>query len=207
MTIPPALQMTGVDGLDDILNGGLTRNRLYLIEGVPGSGKTTLALQFLLSGVALGEPTLYITLSESAEELRAVAQSHGMSLDKVHIYELTPSEDILKPNDHYTLFHPSEIELSETTRTIFDEVIEIKPRRVVFDSLSELRLLAGNPLKYRRQILAFKQFFAGRQCTVLMLDDMTSTDHDLQVQSIAHGVILLKKSIPNMGLDDVVYAW
>lgn len=192
---------TGISGLDDILCGGLTPHRLYLVEGVPGSGKTTLALQFLLEGVAQGESTLYVTLSESADELHAVASSHHWSLDGIHIRELAPSEAALRPEDQYTMFHPSEVELGETTRTILEEVRRIQPRRVVFDSLSELRLLAGNALRYRRQILALKQFFSGRNCTVLLLDDMTSTDHDLQVQSIAHGVVCLEQLNPDYGTE------
>ena len=135
--------MTGVDGLDDILSGGLTPHRLYLIEGVPGSGKTTLALQFLLEGVRRGEPVLYVTLSETEEELVAVAASHGWSIKDITVRELVPSEDSLRPDDQYTMFHPSEVELSETTKMILSDVERIKPARVVFDSLSELRLLAG----------------------------------------------------------------
>ncbi|HKE41123.1 MAG TPA: ATPase domain-containing protein [Casimicrobiaceae bacterium] len=196
---PPAA--TGISGLDDILRGGFTQSRIYLIEGVPGSGKTTLAMQFLLEGVRLGEPVLYVTLSETAQELREVADSHGWSLDGVTMRELVPSEESLRPDDQYTMFHPSEMELGETTKAILADVEAIKPTRAVFDSLSELRLLAGNPLRYRRQILALKQFFAGRQCTVLLLDDMTSTDHDLQVQSIAHGVIRLEQMYPEYGAD------
>jgi circadian clock protein KaiC len=192
---------TGVAGLDDVLGGGLTANRLYLVEGVPGSGKTTLALQFLLEGVRAGEPVLYITLSETEDELRAVAQSHGWSLDGVTIRELVPSEDNLHPDDQYTMFHPSEVELSETTRLILADVERIKPARLVFDSLSELRLLAGNALRYRRQILALKQFFSGRNCTVVLLDDMTSASHDLQVQSIAHGVARLEQLHPEFGAE------
>ena len=190
---------TGVDGLDDILRGGLTAHRLYLIEGVPGSGKTTLALQFLLRGAEKGETVVYVTLSESEEELRAVASSHGWTLDGVDIRELIATEASLRPDDQYTMFHPSEVELSEATRDLLAEVDKMKPSRIVFDSLSELRLLAGNPLRYRRQILALKQFFGGRQCTVLLLDDMTSTDKDLQVQSIAHGVIRLDQLYPEYG--------
>jgi circadian clock protein KaiC len=187
---------TGIEGLDDILCGGFTPNRLYLLEGVPGSGKTTLALQFLQEGARRGEPVLYVTLSESEEELRGVAASHGWSLDGITIHELAPSEDSLQPDEQYTMFHPSEVELGTTTKAILADVERIKPARIVFDSLSELRLLAGNPLRYRRQILALKQFFGGRSCTVLLLDDLTSTDRDLQVQSIAHGVLRLEQMHP-----------
>src|SRR5688572_29682140 len=190
---------SGIEGLDDILRGGFTPNRLYLIEGVPGSGKTTLAMQFLLEGVRRREPVLYVTLSETEEELREVADSHGWSLDGITIRQLVPSEESLDPDQQYTMFHPSEVELTETTKVILSDVERIKPTRLVFDSLSELRLLATNPLRYRRQILALKQFFSGRNCTVLLLDDLTSNDHDLQVQSIAHGVVRLEQLNPEYG--------
>ena len=192
---------TGIEGLDEVLVGGFRVHRLYLIEGVPGSGKTTLALQYLLEGVRLGERVLYVTLSETCEELEVVARSHGWSLAGIEVRELVPSEDSLRPDEQYTMFHPSEVELSETTRGILADVERIKPTRVVFDSLSELRLLAGNPLRYRRQILAFKQFFSGRNCTVLMLDDLTSHERDLQVQSIAHGVVRLEQQFPEIGVE------
>jgi circadian clock protein KaiC len=195
----PAVAATGVAGLDDILNGGLTPNRLYLLEGMPGSGKTTLAFQFLMEGVRLGEPVLYVTLSETKDEISAVAASHGWSIDRIAIRELVPSEQSLEPSEQYTVFHPSEVELSDTTKKIVDDVDKLKPTRIVFDSLSELRLLAGNPLRYRRQILALKQFFAGRRCTVLLLDDLTAAEHDLQVQSIAHGAVLLEHTMPAFG--------
>src|SRR5688500_3234115 len=194
-----AVAATGVAGLDDILNGGLTPNRLYLLEGMPGSGKTTLAFQFLMEGVRRGEPVLYVTLSETAEEIRAVASSHGWTLDGITVRELVPSEQSLEPGEQYTVFHPSEVELSDTTKKIVDDVEKLKPTRIVFDSLSELRLLAGNPLRYRRQILALKQFFAGRRCTVILLDDLTAAEHDLQVQSIAHGALLLEHTMPAFG--------
>ena len=190
---------TGVPGLDDILGGGFTPHRLYLIEGMPGSGKTTLAFQFLLEGVRRGERVLYVTLSETEEEIRAVAASHGWSLDQIMIRELVPTENSLEPSEQYSVFHPSEVELTETTRKILADVDQHRPSRIVFDSLSELRLLAGNPLRYRRQILALKQFFGGRRCTVLLLDDLTSAEHDLQVQSIAHGAVMLEHTVPHFG--------
>ena len=183
---------TGIEGLDNILEGGLPSGHLYLIEGDPGTGKTTLALQFLLSGIASGESALYVTLSESAKELRDVAASHGWSLDKVQIFELLPDEEALRPERQYTVFHPSEVELGDTTKAIVAQVEEVNPKRVVIDSLSELRMLAQDPLRYRRQILAFKQYFSGKQRTVLLLDDRTNTSRDLQLQSIAHGVIALE---------------
>jgi circadian clock protein KaiC len=192
---------TGIGGLDDILCGGLTPYRLYLVEGVPGSGKTTLALQYLLEGARQGESVLYVTLSETEEELRAMAQSHGWPLGGVTIRELVPPEESLQPAEQYTMFHPAEVELSETTRTILADVERLKPTRLVFDSLSELRLLAGDPLRYRRQLLALKQFFRGRRCTVLLLDDLTSSGRDLQVQSIAHGVLVLEQLLPEYGSD------
>ena len=191
---------TGIEGLDDILGGGLTPHRLYLLEGMPGSGKTTLAFQFLMEGARNGEPVLYVSLSETEEEIRAVGASHGWSLDGVAIRELIPSEDALAPGAQNTMFYPSEVELGETTEKILADVERLRPTRVVFDSLSELRLIAGNALRYRRQILALKRFFAGRKCTVLLLDDLTSESHDLQVQSIAHGAILLQHEIPKYGV-------
>jgi circadian clock protein KaiC len=195
----PPLARTGIPGFDDVLGGGFTPNRFYLVEGMPGSGKTTLALQFLIEGIRLGEPVLYVTLSETEEELRGVAAAHGWSLDGVIIREMGPSEENLSPDDQYTMFHPSELELSETTSSILVDVDKLRPVRVVFDSLSEFRLLAGNPLRYRRQILGLKQFFTGRNCTVLVLDDMTNRDQDLQVQSIAHGVVRLEQFYPEYG--------
>ncbi len=195
------LAASGIDGLDDVLGGGFRSNRLYLVEGVPGSGKTTLSLQFLREGVRLGESVLYITLSETKEELEEVGESHGWSLEGISVRELVPSETALMPEEQYTMFHPADVELSETTKTVLADVEALKPTRVVFDSLSELRLLAGSPLRYRRQILALKQYFAGRHCTVMLLDDLTNSDRDLQVQSIAHGVVLLEQLNPEYGAE------
>lgn len=192
----PFLVSTGVPGLDDVISGGLPRNRLYLVEGTPGVGKTTLALQFLQAGVALGERTLYITLSETRDELELVAASHGWTLEGIELHELSAMERYLGSEAENSVFHPAEIELGETTQSLIDLIDRVKPSRVVFDSLSEMRLLARDPLRYRRQILALKQYFSGRQCTVLLLDDRTSEPSDLQLQSIAHGVILLEQ-IPN----------
>ncbi len=199
MTAPITHASTGIPGLDDVLEGGLHPNRLYLVEGTPGSGKTTLAFQFLLEGARRGERTLYVSLSETAEECHAVAASHGWNIDGITIREVMPSPTSLAPAEQYTVFHPSEVELSDTTRRILDDVEEVQPSRLVLDSLSEFKLLAGSPLRFRRQILALKQYFAGRQCTVVLLDDLTAVDQDLQVQSIAHGAILLEQTIPTFG--------
>lgn len=191
---------TGIPGLDDILGGGLPGNHLYLLEGDPGTGKTTLAMQFLLEGVRQGDSGLYITLSESRRELEEVAASHNWSLDGLSIYEMAPLEDILSAEAQYTVFHPSEVELTDTVSAILDQVESIQPRRVVFDSLSEMRMLARDPLRYRRQILGLKRFFAGRECTVLLLDDHTIGDDDLQLQSIAHGVIIIQSTARPYGI-------
>ncbi len=192
---------TGIAGLDDILNGGLARGRLYLVHGVPGSGKTTLAAKFLIEGASRGEPVLYITLSETKAELEMVALSHGWDISGITIRELLPDQGALQADEQYTMYHPSEVELAATTKLILEDVDRLKPTRVVFDSLSELRLVAGNPLRYRRQILALKQFFASCNCTVILLDDMTGTEHDLHVESIAHGVIVLQPLSPEYGAE------
>lgn len=190
---------TGIQGLDDILAGGLAPDRLYLLEGDAGSGKTTLALQFLLEGVKRGESCLFVTLSESEEELRTSAKSHGWTLDGIHILEIIASQESLIPDARYTMYHPSEVELNETIKEVLSEAERLKPTRLVFDSLSELRLLAENPLRYRRQILAFKQYFSRRQSTVLLIDDRSSAEHDLHLHSLAHGVITLKNRSAEYG--------
>jgi circadian clock protein KaiC len=189
---------TGVGGLDAVLGGGLPSNRIYLVEGDPGTGKTTLALQFLLEGARLGESVLYVTLSETHDELAQVAASHEWSLAGVDVCDLSAVRDVTVQTQ-YTLFHPSEVELDETTRVVLDRVERGSPRRVVFDSLSEMRLLARDPLRYRRQVLALKQFFVGRSCTVLMLDDRTSEGSDRQLESLAHGVLRLEVNAPVYG--------
>jgi circadian clock protein KaiC len=183
---------TGIVGLDYILKGGLPKNRLHLIEGNPGTGKTTVGLQFLLAGARLGEKGLYVTLSESREELVSAAKTHGWSLDNIVIQDLTSSTDTLDESSRYTVFHPSEVELDETTRAILDEVERVNPVRIVFDSLSEMRMLASEPLRFRRQILALKQYFLTRNCTVLLLDDRTTNAPDRQLESVAHGVLNLE---------------
>jgi circadian clock protein KaiC len=191
---------TGIPGLDDVLNGGLPRGHLYLIEGDPGTGKTTVALQFLLEGLRQGEPGLYVTLSESRQELEIVAASHGWSLAELPIYEMAPLQDEIDPEAQYTIFHPSDVELSDTISSVLKQVDSLTPQRVVFDSLSELRMLAREPLRYRRQILALKRYFAGRRCTVLLLDDRTAAGDDLQLQSIAHGVLMMQSLDRDFGI-------
>jgi circadian clock protein KaiC len=190
---------TGIPGLDEILGGGLPPRRLYLIQGAPGGGKTTLALQFLLTGARAGERVLYISLSETREEVEEVARSHGWSLDGVDIVELSAIDQQLAAQSQNTLFHTSEVELTETTNLLLDAVDRVKPTRVAFDSLSELRLLSQTALRYRRQILAFKQYFAGRNCTTLLLDDNSSDGADSHVLSLAHGVLALEQLAPEYG--------
>jgi circadian clock protein KaiC len=184
---------TGCAGLDLILSGGFPRGRLYLIEGDPGAGKTTLALQFTLEGVSKGERALYITLSESRADLNHAAHSHGLSLENVEIVELLPNEGDLLPEQQYTVFHPAEVELNDRMQRIVKEIQRVRPDRLVIDALSELRMLAKDPLRYRRQILSLKDFMAGQQCTVLLLDDRSSRDPDLQLHSIVHGVVSMDK--------------
>jgi len=190
---------TGIPGLDDILGGGLPPRRLYLIQGAPGCGKTTLALQFLLTGAKAGEKVLYISLSETREEVEEVARSHGWNLDLIEVVELSAIDQRLSAQAQNTLFHAAEVELTETTTLLLDAVDRVKPSRVAFDSLSELRLLSQTPLRYRRQILAFKQYFAGRNCTTLLLDDSTAEGSDSHVLSLAHGVLCLEQLSPEYG--------
>lgn len=197
---------TGSAGLDEILAGGLDVGRLYLLEGCPGTGKTTLALQFLLEGARRGEKTLFISLSETEQELRVVAARHGWSLDAIEIFELASTEGALDPDRELTVFQPSAIDLSETTRMLLKTIEAHAPSRVVFDSLSEMRMLAQSAVRYRRQILALKHFFSGKPCTVLLLDDMsanagTSQGAELQVHNIAHGAIILEQTAVDFGAE------
>lgn len=191
----------GVRGLDDITAGGLTRGRLFLLEGNPGTGKTTIALQFLMAGVAAGESCLYITLSETEDELRASAASHGWSLEGIDIFELVPPDTLLDEDQQQSLLYSSDLELGETTKRIFESFESCKPERVVLDSLSEIRLLAQSSLRYRRQILALKHYFSRSGATVLMLDDLSSEANDQTMHSVAHGVIRLEELSPEYGAE------
>ncbi|MGZ2476151.1 KaiC/GvpD/RAD55 family RecA-like ATPase [Sinorhizobium medicae] len=183
----------GVGGLDDILVGGLSRGHVFLLEGTPGSGKTTIALQYMIEGAAQGEKCLYITLSETEQELRDGAASHGMTLEEhVEVFELVPPESLLDPRQQQSLLYSSDLELGETTKLIFEAVERVRPSRIVLDSLSEIRLLAQGSLRYRRQILALKHYFAKRSATVLLLDDMSTEQNDKTVHSVVHGVIHLE---------------
>jgi circadian clock protein KaiC len=191
--IAPPQVASGVPGLDSILCGGYATNRIHLIEGEPGSGKTTLAFQFLLDGARRGERGLYVTLSESRAELIAVAGSHGWPTEGIRIFELVPPELSMDPSQAQTVVYSADLELGETIKTVLDEVDAYKPHRIVFDSLSEIRLLAQSSLRYRRQVLALKHYFASRDCTVLLLDDLTSERDDLNLHSISHGVIRMEQ--------------
>ncbi len=192
---------TGITGLDYVLEGGLPAGHLFVIEGEPGTGKTTVGLQFLLAGAEAGEQVLYITLSESKRELEGVARSHNWDIGKIHIFEYTPTEDSLKAEDQYSAFHPSEVEFQDTTQSILAEVDRLQPTRIVFDSLNEIRLLARDSLRYRRQILALKHYFSNRGCTVVLLDDKTTEGHDMQLHSLAHGVISLERLSREYGVE------
>jgi len=193
-----ASRSTGVPGLDDVLGGGLTENRLFLLEGSPGSGKTTLSLQFLRDGVARGETVLYIALSESLDELHASAASHGWELDGITLFEL-PLRENLETENRYTMFHPAEVELAETMKVVLAQADRVKPVRLVFDSLSELRLLAENPLRYRRQILGLKQHFTKQAMTVILVDDRVGEERDTDLHSLAHGVTTLERKESDYG--------
>ncbi len=195
----PESVLTGVVGLDDVLQGGLPRGRLYLIEGDPGSGKTTVGMQFLMQGARAGERCLFVTLSESEEDLREAGASHGWNLEGIEFIELIPPEESLGSAASYRMFHPSEVELGETIKTVLNEAERIRPQRVVIDSVSELRLLAANPLRYRRQILALKRYFARQETTVVFTDDQIGADQDVHLHSMAHGVITLERVIPDYG--------
>ena len=191
----------GIPGLDDITRGGLTRGRLYLLEGSPGTGKTTIATQYLMAGAAAGERSLYITLSETEDEFREGATSHGWSLEGVDIFELVPPESLLDEDQQQSLLYSSDLELGETTKRIFEAFEKVNPQRVVLDSLSEIRLLAQSSLRYRRQILALKHYFARSGATVLMLDDLSSEANDRTMHSVAHGVIRLDELSPEYGAE------
>lgn len=191
---------TGVPGLDSILAGGLTAGHVFLLEGNPGTGKTTIALRFLLEGAAAGETCLYITLSETEQELRNGAASHGWVMDdRIQVFELAPAESMLDADQQQSLLYSSELELGEATTSLFKAFERVKPSRVVLDSLSEIRLLAQSSLRYRRQILALKHYFARHGATVLLLDDRTSETSDKTAHSVVHGVILLEELNPNYG--------
>ncbi|MBV9492082.1 MAG: AAA family ATPase [Verrucomicrobia bacterium] len=199
---PPSRQSTGIAGLDEILHGGLPARRLHLVQGEPGTGKTTLALQFLLEGVRQGDSCLYVTLAESAEELAEVARSHGWSLEGLHVHAFSELEGRESAEAQNTLFHPAEVELHDTVEALFSAVHQRQPARAVIDSLSELRMLSQSAWGYRRQVLGLKAAFDRLGCTTLLVDDLTATGaqaHDRQVESVVHGVIVLRRSEPAYG--------
>src|ERR1700712_35654 len=193
---------TGIWGLDNILSGGFTRGHVFLVEGAPGTGKTTIALQFLMEGAKAGEKCLYITLSDTEQGLREGEASHGWTLsDRIEAFELLPPESLLDADQQQSLLYSSDLELGETTKQIFEMVEKVRPGRVVLDSLSEIRLLAQSSLRYRRQILALKHFFAKFGTSVLMLDDLTAELADKTVHSVAHGVVRLEELAPSYGAE------
>jgi circadian clock protein KaiC len=196
---PPDKLSTGVVGLDDVLAGGLPRSRLYLVEGGAGSGKTTLALQFLLEGVRLRESVLYVVLAETSEEIRQVAESHGWPFDGLKVFETEPVEDAAEADEQYTVFHPSEVELNETAKAVLEEIERVKPARLAFDSITGLRLLAQTPLRFRQQVLSLKRALARLGCTTILVDDAGSQARDLQLRSIVHGIITLERIVPRYG--------
>jgi circadian clock protein KaiC len=199
MTAERVLVPTGIDGLDNVLNGGFPANRVYLVQGDPGVGKTTMALQMLLDGAARGEPVLYVTLSETRDEIEGVAASHGWSLEPIHIYEMANTEDGVEPDAENTLYTPAEVELGERMRALLETIDRIQPRRVIIDSCSELRLLAGTPLRFRRQVLALKRGLVKRNCTMWLLENPLTPGGDVLLQSLVHGVLSLEQLAPLYG--------
>lgn len=191
---------TGIYGLDDILHGGFPRGHTYLLEGDPGAGKTTVGMQFLLTGVNAGERVLYVTMAESRRELEIVAGSHGLVIDKIDIFQVTPPDMGTSPNEQYTVFHPAEVELADVMQSIFRKIEETNPARVVIDSMAEFRMVVREPVRYRRQIMALKQFFAGRDCTAILLDDRSPKDFDVQLQTLTNGVIRLENVARDYGI-------
>jgi circadian clock protein KaiC len=190
---------TGVEGLDHVLMGGFLREGFYLLQADPGSGKTTIALQYVLCRVKAGDPCLYITLTESRDDLKIACESHGWSLDGLAVCDLTQDAATLVGESKASVYHPAETDLGDTTKKILAEVERVKPRHVVFDGLAELRLLSGDPLRYRRQLLALKQFFKERKITVLLLDDRSNTFGDIQPESLVSGNIIMERSLPEYG--------